>query len=46
MVAESSEFHLTVKRVHRMHFFPMRNTPKKRGILSEKRESGDAAKKA
>ena len=28
-----------------MHFFPTRNTPKKRDILSEKRESGMALKK-
>ena len=43
LVAESSEFHLTLKRAHRVHFFP--NTPKKRDILSEKRESGAALKK-
>ena len=43
MVAESSEFHLTLKRAHRVHFFN-RNTPKKRDILSEKRESGMALK--
>ena len=45
LVAESSEFHLTLKRSHRVHFFPTRNTPKKRDILSEKRESGMALKK-
>ena len=45
MVAESSEFHLTLKRAHIFYysaFFPTRNrpTPKKRDILSVKRESG------
>ena len=43
LVAESSEFHLTLKRAHRVHFFQPRNTPKKWDILSERRES---AKKA
>ena len=47
MVAESSEFHLTLKIAHigPSAFFPTRNTPKKRDILSEKRESGMALKK-
>ena len=45
LVAESSEFHLTLKRALRVHFFPTRNTQKKRDILSEKRESGMALKK-
>ena len=45
LVAESSEFHLTLKRAHRVHFFQTSNTPKKRDILSEKRESGMALKK-
>ena len=40
LVAESSEFHLTLSRAHKAHFFPTRNTQKKRDILSEKRESG------
>ena len=40
-----AEFHLTLKRAHRVHFFPTRNTPKKRDILSEKRESGMTLKK-
>ena len=45
LVAESSEFHLTLKRAHLYSaFFPTRNTPKKRDILSEKRESGMALK--
>ena len=38
MVAKSSEFHLTLKGAHRVHFFAPQNTPKKRDILSEKRE--------
>ena len=45
LVAESSEFHLTLKRAHIVHFFPTRNTHKKRDILSGKRESGMALKK-
>ena len=45
MVVGSSEFHLTLKRAHRAHFFPTRNTPKKRDILSEKRESEMTLKK-
>ena len=44
LVAESSEFHLTLSRAHRAHFFSTRNTQKKRDILSEKRESGMALK--
>ena len=43
LVAESSEFHLTLNRAHRVDFFPTRNTPKKWDILSEKR---DGAKKS
>ena len=46
LVAESSEFHLTLSRAHKAHFFPTRNTQKKRDILSEKRESGIALKKS
>ena len=45
LVAESSEFHLTLKRVHRVHFFQLEIRKKKRDILSEKRESGMALKK-
>ena len=46
MVAESSEFHLTLKSAHMYSaFFPTRNTHKKRDILSEKRESGMALNK-
>ena len=45
LVAESSEFHLMLSRAHKAHFFPTRNTQKKRDILSEKRESGIALKK-
>ena len=36
---------MTLKKAHRAHYFPTRNTPKKRDILSEKRESGMALKK-
>ena len=39
LVAESSDFHLTLSRVH---FFPTQTTQNKRDILSEKR---DGAKK-
>ena len=45
MVAESSEFHLTLSRVHRVHFFQLEIQRKKRDILSEKRESGMVLKK-
>ena len=45
LVAESSEFHLTLSRAHKAHSFPTRNTQKKRDIISEKRESGIALKK-
>ena len=45
LVAELSEFHLTLKRVHRMHFFQLDIRQKKRDILSEKRESGMALKR-
>ena len=45
LVAESSEFHLTLKIAHRVHFFQLEIRPKKRDILSEKRESGMALKK-
>ena len=39
LVAESSEFHLTLSRAHRAHLIvPTRNTQNKRDILSEKRE--------
>ena len=40
MVTESSEFHLTLSRPHRVHFFQLEIPRKKRDILSEKRESG------
>ena len=40
MVAESSEFQLTLIRAHRVHFFQLELQRKKRDILSEKRESG------
>ena len=42
LVAESSEFDLTLKRAHRTHFFQLEIRKKKRDILSEKR---DGAKK-
>ena len=44
LVAESSEFYLTLSRAHIKRIFPTRNTQKKRDILSEKRESGTALK--
>ena len=44
LVAESSEFHLTLKRAHRVHFFQLEIRQKKRDILSENRESGMALK--
>ena len=40
MVAESSEFDLTLSRAHRVHFFQLEIPIKKRDILSEKRVSG------
>ena len=46
LVAESSEFHLALKRPHRVHFFQLEIRQKKRDILSEKRESGMALKSA
>ena len=45
LVAESSEFNLTLKRAHRVHFFQLEIRQKKRDILSEKLESGMALKK-
>ena len=45
MVAESSEFHLTLSRAHRVHLFQQEIPRKKRDILSEKRESGMVLKK-
>ncbi len=39
MVAESSEFHLTLSRAHRAHFFQLEIRKTKRDILSGKRES-------
>ena len=45
LVDESSEFHLTLKRAHRVHFFQLEIRKKKRDILREKRESGIALKK-
>ena len=42
LVAESSEFYLTLSRAHIKRIFPTRNTQKKRDILSENR---DGAKK-
>ena len=44
LVAESSEFHLTLKRAHIVHFFQLEIRQKKRDILSENRESGIALK--
>ena len=46
LVAESSEFHLTLNRAHREHFSSSKYaTTKKRDILSEKLESGMGLKK-
>ena len=45
LVAESSEFHLMLKRAHRVHFFQLEIRQKSGNILSEKRESGMALKK-
>ena len=45
MVAGSSEFYLTLKRSHRVHFFQFEIRQKKRDILREKRESGITLKK-
>ena len=43
LVAKSSEFHLTLSRAHKAHFFQLEiRNKKKRDILSEKR---DCAKK-
>ena len=44
LVAESSEFHMTLSRAHKAHFSNSKYA-KKRDILSEKRESGKALKK-
>ena len=43
LVAESSEFHLTLSRAYKAHFFQLEIRKKKAGHLSEKR---DCAKKA
>ena len=45
LIAESSEFLLTISRAHKAHFFQLEIPNKKRDILSEKRESGIALKK-
>ena len=49
LVAESSEFHLTLSRAHLdpsiAHFFQLEIRKKKRDILSQKRESGMTLKK-
>ena len=47
MVVGSSEFHVTLKRAHRAHFFQLEIRPKKAGHcnVSEKRESGMVLKK-
>ena len=45
LAAESSEFHLTLSRAYRAHFFQF-EILKKRDILSEKRESGMVLKKS
>ena len=44
LVAESSEFHLMLKRADRVHFYQL-EIRQKAGLLSEKRESGIALKK-
>ena len=38
LVAESFEFHLTLIRAYRVHFFQLEIRQKKRDILSEKRD--------
>ena len=43
LVAESSEFHLTLSRAHRAHFYELKIMQNKQDILSKKR---DGAKKA
>ena len=45
LVAESSEFHLTLSRAHKAHFSNSKYAKKKRDIRSEKRECGVALKK-
>ena len=46
MVAESSEFHLTLSRAHLERiFFQLEIRTKKRDILNQKRESGMTLKK-
>ena len=45
LVAESSEFHLTLQRAQMAHFFPIRNTPKKAGHFKRKAGKRDGAKK-
>ena len=45
MVAELSEFHLTLSRAHSVHFSQLEIPRKKRDISSEKRESGMGLKK-
>ena len=46
LVAESSEFHLTLSRAHFKRIFSNSKYPKKRDILSEKRERGIALKES
>ena len=45
LVAESSEFHLTLSRAHLDRIFSNSKYAKKRDILSQKRESGMTLKK-
>ena len=44
-MTESSEFHLTLNRANRAHFFQLEIRRKKRNILSEKVGKRDGAKK-
>ena len=46
LVAESSEFHLTLKRAHRVHFFHLEIRQKKAGHFKGKAGKRDGAKKA
>ena len=46
MVAESSEFHLTLTRAHTIAFFPTGNTKKKAGHFMWKAGKRDGAKKS
>ena len=46
LVAETSEFHLTLKRAHRMHFFQLEIRQKKAGHFKSKAGKRDGDKKS